>query len=105
MSGKSAQSPLDLAIAALQAWFDGERVASLFIGGIAVSLVGRPRTTKDVDAVVWLPDHTRWGAFVQAAKRHGIVPRIPDPVGFALGSRVLLLRHAPSGVDGSRKRQ
>ena len=99
MSLDRSLTALESAIASLQAWFDRERVPALFIGGIAVSLVGRPRTTKDVDAVVWLPDHTEWAAFVEAGKLHGIVPRIPDCLAFALSSRVLLLRHAPSGVD------
>jgi hypothetical protein len=31
--------------------------------------------------------------------RHGIVPRVDDAIAFATQHQVLLLRHAPSGVD------
>lgn len=89
---------LEDAVGALLAWAESNSVPVLVIGGVAVSLLSRPRTTKDVDAVVWLPDHEDWPAFLKAGERHGLVPRIPDPIEFALRSRVLLLKHAGSGV-------
>lgn len=83
---------------ALLAWSEASRVPMLVIGGVAVSILSKPRTTNDVDVVAWLPDHDKWRAFLADGERHGIVPRISDPLGFALGSRVLLLRHDGSGV-------
>lgn len=83
---------------ALLAWSEMSGVPMLVIGGVAVSMLSKPRTTKDVDVVAWLPDHEAWAAFMSGGKSHGIVPRIPNPVEFALSSRVLLLRHEGSGV-------
>jgi hypothetical protein len=89
---------LEAAVGALLEWAETCRVPLLLIGGVAVSLLSRPRTTKDVDAVVWLPNHEDWGGFLAASKRHGIVPRASNVLEFALESRVLLLMHAPTGV-------
>ncbi len=69
----------------------------MIIGGIAASLLGRARTTLDVDVVVWIDDDA-CSAFVDALRTHGIEPRIEDALAFARRSRVLLLRHAKSGV-------
>jgi len=89
---------LEGAVHALVAWSKASGVPMLVIGGVAVSILSKPRTTKDVDVVAWLPDQDAWRAFLTDGERHGIVPRIPDALGFALRSRVLLLRHEPSGV-------
>ncbi|UQA61765.1 hypothetical protein [Polyangium aurulentum] len=70
----------------------------LVIGGVAVSLLSKPRTTKDLDVVAWLPDHDAWPTFLRSGEAHGVVPRIQDALGFALEARVMLLRHEPSGV-------
>lgn len=82
---------------ALLAWSESSRVPMVIIGGVAVSLLSKPRTTKDVDAVAWLPNHDAWPAFLLGGESHGIVPRIQDALKFALSSRVLL-RHEGSGV-------
>jgi hypothetical protein len=68
------------------------------IGGLAVALVARPRTTRDVDAVVLL-DEERWQGFLEAGARHGFAPRIPDAPAFARQNRVLLVHHRASGID------
>ncbi|HRI62845.1 MAG TPA: nucleotidyl transferase AbiEii/AbiGii toxin family protein [Polyangium sp.] len=68
------------------------------IGGIAVSILSKPRTTKDIDVIAWLPDHEMWSVFLASGKRFGITPRIPNAFEFAMHSRVLLLRHDISGV-------
>jgi hypothetical protein len=99
VASKHLLKSLEGAIAALSAWFKEQQVPAVFIGGVAASLLGRPRTTQDVDAIVWLPDHEAWGPFLATGARHGVVPRIADPVTFALESRVFLLRHAPSSID------
>ena len=69
------------------------------IGGVAVSLLGRPRATRDVDAVMWLDDEQRLTALVETARAHGLQPRMDDVVSFARQNRVLLLRHEASSVD------
>ena len=76
-----------------------QRVRGMIIGGVAASLLGRPRTTRDVDVLVWIEDAGEWGAFLSAARAYGLEPRIEDPLGFAARSRVLLLHHVPSGID------
>jgi hypothetical protein len=50
-------SGFEEAMRALLAWSKTSHVPLLIIGGVAVSLLSKPRTTKDVDAVAWLPSH------------------------------------------------
>jgi hypothetical protein len=66
--------------------------------GLAVALVGRPRVTRDVDAVAII-DEGRWPRFLQAGADFSFVPRIPELLEFARRNRVLLLRHEKSGVE------
>ncbi len=70
----------------------------VIIGGIAASLLGTPRYTADLDAVFLLQLDELPHLLDEAAKQ-GIVPRITDALPFATKSRVLLLRHEPSGID------
>jgi len=91
-------APLTEALSGLLAWICSCGLRFVVIGGVAASLLGRPRTTADVDALVML-DESGWPDFVQAAEDFGIRPRIPDALAFAAESRVLLLRHEPSGID------
>lgn len=86
------------ALADLTRWLNAERIPGAIIGGVAASILGRPRTTRDVDALVLLDDGD-WSDVVATAAAHGIVPRIDDAIEFAGRTRVLLLRHAPSGTD------
>jgi predicted nucleotidyltransferase len=83
---------------ALSRWLTKARIPHVFIGGVAVAFAGRPRTTRDVDLVVLLGDHS-WDSFLRAAAGSGFVPRIPGAAAFARRSRVFLLRHERSGVD------
>ena len=39
-----------------------------------------------------------WSSFLAAGQEFGFVPRIEDALGFAEGSRVLLVSHQPSGT-------
>jgi hypothetical protein len=68
------------------------------VGGVAASALGRPRLTQDVDALAILPEG-EWANALSIAASHGILPRIEHPLDFARRSRVLLLRHAESGID------
>jgi len=75
--------------------FDNQGV---IIDGIAVSLLGTPRFTADIDAV-FLLKLDELPRLIQAAAKQGIEPRIADPIPFAHKNRVLLLRHLASGTD------
>jgi hypothetical protein len=70
----------------------------MIVGGIAASLLGRPRLTQDIDALADLPEH-RWPELLERAPAFGLVPRVDDPLAFAARTRVLLMRHVPSGID------
>lgn len=86
------------AIRAVSEWLNAFPARGAVIGGIAVGLLGVARMTRDVDAVVWI-EHHQLDDFVSAAARFGIVPRVAELLSFAAESRVLLLRHRPTGVE------
>jgi hypothetical protein len=64
-----------------------------------VSAIGRPRATRDVDVVVWMPFARDWPRLVSAMSGHDLEFRAGGSLEFALTSRVLLLRHVPTGID------
>ena len=70
----------------------------LVIGGLALISRGVRRLTTDIDGTV-RGDAITAGKVLDTAARHGIVSRIPHADAFARRNLVLLLRHAPSGVD------
>lgn len=86
------------ALADLMKWLDSASIPAMVIGGVAASVLGRPRLTQDVDALAILPE-ADWSDAVFTAASHGILPRIENPLDFARRSRVLLLRHVGSGID------
>lgn len=86
------------ALANLTEWLEAAGVPAMIIGGIAASILGRPRATRDIDTLVVVPDD-QWTQLVGSAEAHGILPRIENPVEFARRTRVLLLRHIESGID------
>ena len=86
------------ALADLVKWLDVTKMPSMIIGGVAASILGQPRLTQDVDALAILPE-ADWGNAVSTAASHGILPRIENPLDFARRSRVLLMRHAASGIN------
>jgi hypothetical protein len=69
----------------------------VIIGGVAASLLGRPRLTADIDAVILL-SVDRLSHLLEVAAEEGLMPRIPDAVEFARQHRVLLLQHPESGI-------
>lgn len=85
-------------VRAVAEWLEAFPARGAIIGGIAVGMLGVARTTRDVDAVVWI-EHGQLDNFIRAAARFGIVPRIADLLTFAAESRVLLLQHRPTGVE------
>jgi|SRR5882672_7380734 len=82
----------------LSGWLESARIPAMVVGGVAAAILGRPRATRDIDALAILPDDQCADA-LSAARNHGIVARIEDPLAFARRTHVLLLRHAESGID------
>lgn len=70
----------------------------MIIGGVAASLLGRPRLTADVDALILLSGN-ELPALIAAAEGEGLAPRLKDAEAFARRHRVLLLRHQESGIN------
>jgi Nucleotidyl transferase of unknown function (DUF2204) len=91
-------APLLATLGDLTAWLKAAQAPGVIIGGVAASLLGRPRLTRDVDALVVL-DETDWARFLAAGEQFGFAPRRADALAFARQARVLLVRHAPSGID------
>lgn len=91
-------TPLLAPIQALQSLLTQFNDQGVIIGGVAVSLLGIPRYTVDLDAVFLLNFEDIPRLLAEAAK-HGIEPRVSDPIAFARKTRVLLLRHHASGID------
>jgi hypothetical protein len=79
-------------------WWRSQKTRGLIIGGLAVALLGRPRVTRDVDAMILLAEG-KWPAFLDAGRAFGFLPRVPEALAFAREARVLLVRHHPSGID------
>ena len=82
----------------LSRWLNAADVRGAIIGGVAASIWGRPRTTRDVDVAVIL-DEDKWPVLFQAGQQCGFEPRLSDALEFAAQSRVLLMRHVASGID------
>lgn len=70
----------------------------VIFGGVAASLLGKPRLTADVDAVIILP-MKELPQLVEVAKQVGLFPRLTDAEDFAHRHHVLLLRHRESGIN------
>jgi hypothetical protein len=90
--------PLLAALRDLVGWLQDTPTPGMVIGGVAASLLGRPRITRDIDALVLL-DESEWKAFLAKGVRFGFVPRLSDALTFARQARVLLVRHEASGID------
>jgi hypothetical protein len=63
-------TPLLVVLRNLVAWFKAGKVPGVVIGGLAASLLGRPRLTRDVDALV-LVDEGLWADFLTVGARYG----------------------------------
>ncbi|MGQ0835084.1 MAG: nucleotidyl transferase AbiEii/AbiGii toxin family protein [Gammaproteobacteria bacterium] len=85
-------------LADLGRWLEAIRTQAVIVGGVAVSFLGRPRFTQDIDVLAILSEQ-EWKSAVAAAPTYGIVPRIENPLDFARRARVLLLRHTDSAMD------
>lgn len=98
MPEKDNLNPLSPAIKSVSQLLKEDDVEGIIIGGLAVSLLGRPRFTNDIDLVI-LDLDDRLPGFFEKLKKFGIEQRIEDAVDFARKSRVLLMRHMESGIN------
>jgi predicted nucleotidyltransferase len=98
MRKKDPLSPLLDALRNLTRWLQTGEVQGVIIGGVAASILGRPRMTRDIDALILL-EEKYWDNFLTEGAQFGFIPRLRDCLDFARKSRVLLVRHKPSGID------
>lgn len=98
MPKKGPLSPLLEALRDLVTWLQSKHTPGVIIGGVAASLLGRPRMTRDIDALVMLEEEY-WDNFLRNGANFGFIPRLNDCLTFARKSRALLVRHKPSGID------
>lgn len=91
-------TPFISALRDLVAWFEIQKVKGIIVGGVAASLLGRPRVTHDVDALIFI-EREKWEDFIESGKKFGFLPRIPKVLNFAQLNRVFLMRHEQSGLD------
>jgi len=84
-----------MALQRLLGHFDNQGV---IIGGIAASLLGKPRFTADLEAVILLGVED-FPKLVDAASEQGITPRIAEAEVFAQKNQVCLLQHQASGIN------
>src|SRR5262249_8605031 len=92
--------PLEMLAEALRdtlRWLRKHHVRGTVIEGIAASLLGKPRFTRDVDVLVVVED-SEWGELIADAADFGLVDRISNVLDFARESRVLLLEHDRTDV-------
>ena len=71
-------STVTAALTAVMRWLTDEGIRGTIVGGVAASILGRPRMTRDVDALI-LAEDTGWDRLVGSAKAFGITPRIDGP--------------------------
>ena len=96
-SAENDLRPFHEAMRDLARWFDVASTPGMIIGGVAVVLLGRPRITRDLDAVVWLGETTA-SDFLAVGKRCGFVSRFSDPEEFAERCHIFAMRHVPSKI-------
>ena len=70
----------------------------MVIGGVAVSLLSKPRFTADVD-IVALIDDDKLSSVIPKASQYDLFPRIKNCEKFAQENRMLLFFHKPSGIS------
>lgn len=88
-------TPLHSPLVAVQRLLERFDHQGVIIGGVAASVLGTPRLTADVDAVILL-SVSRLPKLLEVAAELNLVPRIPDVEQFARRNRVVLLPRHPS---------
>jgi len=95
---KDKIKPLLSGLEALVNFLSDSNVKNVIIGGIAASLLGRPRFTADIDGLILLPEENLTD-FLKEAKNYGLSPRTSNVLEFAKNNRVILLKHRASGIN------
>lgn len=90
--------PLLSPITAVQKLIEHFDNQGIVIGGVAASILGKPRLTADADAMLLLSIEDI-PELVELAAQVGLTPRLPDVVEFAQRSRVVLLEHQATGIN------
>lgn len=90
--------PLLEPLSILKRLLDGSGCQWMIIGGVAASLLGKPRFTSDVDVVALIEDK-ELPNLLKVAKRLGFKARVKDAVEFAQQNRVLLLKHIKTDIN------
>ena len=90
--------PFFVVLKDLSSWLQEANVPGIIIGGIAASLLGRPRLTRDVDLVI-LIEEDNWEHFLASGSKFGFQPRLPNAIAFAKKARMLLVQHQLSAID------
>lgn len=98
MSTPAMLEPLLAPIAAIQRLIEKLGGQGIIIGGVAASLLGQPRLTADADVLLLLSIE-EVPLLIELAQAEGLYPRFSDVLDFASRSRVVLLRHAESGIN------
>jgi len=98
MSSTQRVEPFSAPLAAVQRLLARFGDRGMIIGGLAASLLGRPRLTADVDALMLLSLEDL-PELISAAEKEGLDPRLEDAEEFARRHRVLLLHHSASGIN------
>jgi hypothetical protein len=75
----STLAPLLAAMSAAMKWLEEGGIEAAIVGGVAASIRGQPRVTKDVDFVAIAEPYDA-ASLVEAAAAFGIVPRVRDAV-------------------------
>lgn len=94
----AANPHLSSALHSLAEWLTWQEIPYVLIGGVAVSLLSKPRFTQDVDVAVSF-DLDRLEKLIASAAACGLVPRRQDAVAFARRNRMLLLRHDATAIS------
>ncbi|MCS6935952.1 MAG: nucleotidyltransferase [Candidatus Bipolaricaulota bacterium] len=81
-------TPLQAA-AEIAEFLEQQGIAYVLLGGLAVQYWGEPRTTRDVDVTVLVPQEQQERFFAEILARFR--PRLPDALDFARRHRVLLV--------------
>lgn len=97
MAAPDVLEPLAAPLAAIQQLIEQFDNRGVIIGGVAASLLGRPRLTADADALLLLSvnDIPR---LLELAGTVGLQPRLANVVEFARRNRVVLLQHVATGI-------
>lgn len=90
--------PLVPTLRAVQQLIEQFESQGIVIGGAAICLLGQPRLTADVDALL-LVSNQDIPRLLALADKVGFVPRRKDIETFARRNRVILLRHPETASD------